>query len=70
MTSMYDPQRGWVCRAVRRIETDFQRASDAHLIPVALPGLPGISHYLEAESSHPTGSLNHRLNPRLAGSSA
>jgi cysteine synthase len=61
MTSMNDLQRTWVREAVRRIEADFQRSSDTHLIPVALPGFPGISLYLKDESSHPTGSLKHRL---------
>lgn len=53
--------RAWVREAVHRIDADFQRSSDTHLIPVALPGFPGISLYLKDESSHPTGSLKHRL---------
>ncbi len=54
-------RRTWVREAIRRIEADFQRSSDTHLIPVALPGFPGIALYLKDESSHPTGSLKHRL---------
>lgn len=54
-------KRDWVREAVRRIEADFQRSSDTHLIPVALPGFEGIDLYLKDESSHPTGSLKHRL---------
>lgn len=54
-------RRAWVREAVRRIDADFQRSSDTHLIPVALPGFAGISLYLKDESSHPTGSLKHRL---------
>ncbi len=53
--------RAWVDEAVRRIEADFQRSSDTHLIPLALPGFPTIDFYLKDESSHPTGSLKHRL---------
>lgn len=53
--------RAWVHQAVRRIEADFQRSSDTHLIPVPLPGFAGIDLYLKDESSHPTGSLKHRL---------
>ena len=56
-----DAHRAWVREAIRRIEADFQRSSDTHLIPVALPGFPGIALYLKDESSHPTGSLKHRL---------
>lgn len=55
------PGRTWVHDAVRCIEADFQRSSDTHLIPLALPGFPGIDLYLKDESSHPTGSLKHRL---------
>jgi len=47
--------------AIRRIEADFQRSSDTHLIPLRLPGFPGVDLYLKDESSHPTGSLKHRL---------
>ena len=47
--------------AIRRIEADFQRSSDTHLIPLPLCGFPGIDLYLKDESSHPTGSLKHRL---------
>ena len=39
----------------------FQRSADTHLIPLPLPGLPGIELYFKDESSHPTGSLKHRL---------
>ena len=52
--------RVWADEAVRRIEADVQRSSDTHLIPVALPW-PGITLYLKDESSHPSGSLKHRL---------
>lgn len=51
----------WCRDAVRKIEADFQRSADTHLIPVGLPGYPGIHLYLKDESSHPTGSLKHRL---------
>ena len=56
-----EARRAWVREAVRRIDADFQRSSDTHLIPVPLPGFPGIDLYLKDESSHPTGSLKHRL---------
>jgi cysteine synthase A len=56
-----EPHRAWVRDAVRRIEADFQRSSDTHLIPLPLPGWPGIDLYFKDESSHPTGSLKHRL---------
>ena len=54
-------QRAWVASAIRKIEADFNRSADTHLIPMDLPGFPGIDLYLKDESSHPTGSLKHRL---------
>ena len=53
--------RTWLAEAVRRIEADFNRSADTHLIRVDLPRFPGITLYLKDESSHPTGSLKHRL---------
>jgi cysteine synthase A len=61
MTKPNDAARAWAREAVRRIEADNQRSSDTHLIPVALSGFPGISLYFKDESSHPSGSLKHRL---------
>ena len=53
--------RAFVYDAVARIEADFNRSADTHLIKVDLPAHPGITLYLKDESSHPTGSLKHRL---------
>ena len=61
MSAGFEPRRAWVREAIRRIEADFQRSSDTHLIPLPLPGFAGIELYLKDESSHPTGSLKHRL---------
>jgi cysteine synthase len=54
-------QRQWEAAAIARIEADVNRSADTHLIPMPLPGFPGIDLYLKDESSHPTGSLKHRL---------
>jgi cysteine synthase A len=54
-------RRKWAREAIRIIEADFQRSADTHLIPLALPGLPGIERYVKDQPSHPTGSLKHRL---------
>ncbi len=53
--------RAWVNQAVGRIEADFARSADTHLIRLDLPATPGIQLYLKDESIHPTGSLKHRL---------
>ena len=60
-TSHAQAQRAWVAASVRRIEADYQRSSDTHLIPIPLAGFDGIDLYFKDESSHPTGSLKHRL---------
>jgi cysteine synthase A len=60
--SMVEPEsRAWVAEAVRIIEADFNRSSDTHLLRVPLPAVPGTSLYLKDESTHPSGSLKHRL---------
>jgi cysteine synthase len=53
--------RNWVYDAIARIEADYNRSADTHLIRLELPKAKGITLYLKDESSHPTGSLKHRL---------
>ncbi|MDO8251591.1 MAG: PLP-dependent cysteine synthase family protein [Rhodoferax sp.] len=57
------PTHSWLHGAVARIEADFLRSADTHLIPLPLPTFArhGIDLYLKDESTHPTGSLKHRL---------
>jgi cysteine synthase A len=54
-------RRAWCDEAVRRIEADFNRSADTHLIRFEFPSTPGIRLYFKDESVHPTGSLKHRL---------
>ena len=51
----------WVKNAINEINADYQRSADTHLIRLSLPAFPGIQIYLKDESTHPTGSLKHRL---------
>ncbi len=53
--------RQWLSEAISKIEADFQRSADTHLIKLDLPVLDGVDLYLKDESTHPTGSLKHRL---------
>jgi cysteine synthase A len=53
--------RDWVDEAIRRVEADANRSADTHLVPFALPSRPDVDLYLKDESTHPTGSLKHRL---------
>ena len=46
--------RGWAALAV-----DARRSADTHLVRLPLPG--PVDLYLKDESTHPTGSLKHRL---------
>jgi len=56
-----DTPRDWSRRALGIIEADFNRSSDTHLVPLPLPAFPDIHLYFKDESSHPSGSLKHRL---------
>ena len=53
----------WLAQAIARIEADVQRSADTHLIPLPLPNWAdrGIDFYMKDESTHPSGSLKHRL---------
>ena len=53
----------WLNTAIALIEADYQRSADTHLIPLPLASFAGhgIDLYLKDESTHPTGSLKHRL---------
>ncbi len=50
-----------MCEAVSIIEADANRSADTHLLHFPLPPDWGIDLYLKDESTHPTGSLKHRL---------
>ncbi|MDX1934817.1 MAG: pyridoxal-phosphate dependent enzyme [Capsulimonadales bacterium] len=53
----------WVRQAVRAIHADMRRSADTHLLRFPLPAtaFDGLALYLKDESTHPTGSLKHRL---------
>ena len=55
--------RCWVANAVQTINADFARSADTHLIKFDIPVLrdSGIDLYFKDESTHPSGSLKHRL---------
>ena len=59
----HTPTVSWLNQAVGLIEADYLRSADTHLIPLPLPAFAahGIDLYLKDESTHPTGSLKHRL---------
>jgi cysteine synthase A len=53
--------REWTRRALSLLETDQRRSADTHLLRLDVPALADIDIYLKDESTHPTGSLKHRL---------
>ncbi|WP_406281282.1 PLP-dependent cysteine synthase family protein [Embleya sp. NBC_00896] len=53
--------RSWVDEAIRKVSADANRSADTHLLVYPLPADWGIDLYLKDESTHPTGSLKHRL---------
>ena len=53
--------RDWATQALCLIDTDQRRSADTHLLHFNAPALTGLSIYLKDESTHPTGSLKHRL---------
>ncbi|MGK5630086.1 PLP-dependent cysteine synthase family protein [Streptomyces sp. URMC 123] len=53
--------RGWLKEAVRAVRADANRSADTHLLRFPLPAHWGVDLYLKDESTHPTGSLKHRL---------
>ncbi|MGW5350036.1 PLP-dependent cysteine synthase family protein [Streptomyces sp. NPDC004031] len=53
--------RRWLSEAVGKVQADANRSADTHLLSVPLPAGWGIDLYLKDESTHPTGSLKHRL---------
>jgi cysteine synthase A len=55
----------WITTAITKIEADYQRSADTHLIPLTLPDFPDVDFYFKDESTHPSGSLKHRLSRSL-----
>jgi len=55
------PPRSWIADAVRRIDADRARSADTHLLRMHFAGYPDVDVYFKDESTHPTGSLKHRL---------
>lgn len=57
---VYSP-RHWENKAIRSLVQESARSADTHLLKLNLPGFPDIDFYFKDESSHPSGSLKHRL---------
>ena len=60
-TTTANATRRWVSAAVRELHADATRSADTHLLRFPLPREWGVDLYFKDESSHPTGSLKHRL---------
>jgi cysteine synthase A len=53
--------RRWVREAIAALEREAARSADTHLLHVTVPTHPDVDFYFKDESSHPSGSLKHRL---------
>ena len=52
----------WTQNAIQTVLSEAQRSADTHLFQLPMPkGYEDIQVYLKDESTHPTGSLKHRL---------
>jgi cysteine synthase A len=60
-TSTKKTANPWLGKAISKIEADYQRSADTHLVILQLPAFPEIDFYFKDESTHPSGSLKHRL---------
>jgi hypothetical protein len=54
-------KRAWISQAISLVEADANRSADTHLLRIPLPPEWNVHIYLKDESTHPTGSLKHRL---------
>ena len=54
-------QRAWIRFATERLAADYARSADTHLIRLDQRPSAGVAIYLKDESTHPSGSLKHRL---------
>jgi cysteine synthase A len=59
--SALNNKSSWIGNAISKIEADYQRSADTHLMFLKLPAFPDIDFYFKDESTHPSGSLKHRL---------
>lgn len=53
--------REWLRWAIGRLNAEMARTADTHLLKLQIPKFAGVDIYLKDESTHPTGSLKHRL---------
>jgi cysteine synthase len=53
--------RDWLNWAIGEIESDISRSADTHLVRLPFCEYPGVDIYFKDESTHPSGSLKHRL---------
>jgi len=53
--------RDWIADAMKLLEAERVRAAETPLLRLALPEFEGIQIFIKDETSHPSGSLKHRL---------
>ena len=61
MQSAVDANRAWIARAIAKLDEDRLLEIDTPLLKLDLPELSACKIYIKDETTHPTGSLKHRL---------
>ncbi|MBC3953084.1 PLP-dependent cysteine synthase family protein [Pseudomonas folii] len=51
----------WIRNAIKTLDCDQRRSADTHMLKLDVPALGDIDIYIKDESTHPSGSLKHRL---------
>ena len=59
--AQHDAQLDWTLDALASLRRELARSADTHLLRLDLAAFPGIRFYFKDESTHPSGSLKHRL---------
>ena len=60
-TAHHGARFDWTLDALASLRRELARSADTHLLRLDLAAFPGIRFYFKDESTHPSGSLKHRL---------
>jgi cysteine synthase A len=61
MTIAVDSNRSWIAHAIAKLDQDRRAEVDTPLLALELPEFSSVRLYIKDETTHPTGSLKHRL---------
>ena len=61
LSAQHGARFDWTLDALASLRRELARSADTHLLRLDLAAFPGIRFYFKDESTHPSGSLKHRL---------